>query len=86
MYTAGQIIFTKLTALALAIVTALWWHGEGFGWLTTIAAGIVAYIFWKIAIAMVVGLHQGMLIRAEMKKGGAESVAARNEAPQSHPP
>lgn len=81
MATAGQIIFTKLTAPVLAIVAALWWHSEGFGWLTTIAAGIVAYIFWKIMITLAIGLIQGWGIRAEIK---AETDALRRSERERH--
>jgi hypothetical protein len=38
MATPAQIIFTKLTALAIAIVITTWLRGDGFGWLTAIAA------------------------------------------------
>ena len=66
MATVGQIIFTKLVALAIAAATAWWWHAKGFGWLATIAAAIGGYIFWKIAIAAAIGVYQSTLIRAEM--------------------
>ena len=38
-------------------------EGPNIGWLTTIAAGIVAYIFGKIIIAVMIGLYQGRGIR-----------------------
>jgi hypothetical protein len=65
MATAGQIVFTKVTALAIALVAAWWWRSEGFGWPAAIAAGIINYIFWKIAISIVIGRYQGALIRAQ---------------------
>jgi hypothetical protein len=45
-------------------------HGGGtpmaFGWLATIAAGIVAYVFWKIAIAVAIGRYQGAMLRSQI--------------------
>jgi hypothetical protein len=67
MATAGQIIFTKLAALAIALATAWWWRSEGFGWPATIAAGISGYIFWKIAISIAIGRYQGALLRAQFE-------------------
>jgi hypothetical protein len=66
MATVGQIIFTKLTALAIALAGAWWWRSEGFGWPATIAAGILSYIFWKMAISVAIGRYQGALLRAQM--------------------
>jgi len=66
MVTAEQIVFTKLLAFVIALVAAWWWHSEGFGWMTTVIAGVGAYIFWKIAIAITIGRYQGALLRAEM--------------------
>jgi hypothetical protein len=45
---------------------AWWWRSEGFGWPATIAAGILSYIFWKIAISVAIGRYQGALLRAQM--------------------
>jgi hypothetical protein len=66
MATAGQIIFTKFAALAIALVAAWWWRSDGFGWPATIAAGIGNYVFWKIAIAVAIGRYQGTPVRAEI--------------------
>jgi hypothetical protein len=68
--TAGQIIFTKLAALAIALVTIWWWRSEDFGWLAAIVAGVAGYVFWKIAIAMAIGRYQGTLLRSEINAIG----------------
>jgi hypothetical protein len=63
--TPAQITFTKLTAFAIAVVITVWMWGDGSGWLTAVAAGVGGYILLKIAIALLIGLYQGLMIRAE---------------------
>ncbi len=58
MATPAQNIFTKLTALAIAVIITVWLWGDGSGWLTAIAAGVGGYLLLKIAIALLIGLHQ----------------------------
>ncbi len=60
MATSAQIIFTRLAALAIAIVIGAWLWGDGSGWLAAIAAGVGGYILSKIGIALLIGLRQGL--------------------------
>lgn len=57
MATSGQFIFTRVAALVIAILTAWWWRSQGFGWWAMIAAGIIGYVFWKIAIGVLDNYH-----------------------------
>ncbi len=67
MGTPAQIILAKLSAVAIAILITAWLWGDGSGWLTAIAAGIGGYILLKTAIAVLIGLHRGSIIRTEQQ-------------------
>jgi hypothetical protein len=66
MATGGQIVFTRLVAFAIALVTAWWWRSEGHEWPVTIVVGIGGYVLAKIVIAVLIGLCQGVVLRKKL--------------------
>jgi hypothetical protein len=68
MATPSQIIFTKLTSLAIAIIIVAWMWGDDFGWLSVIVAGLGGYFLSTVAIAVLIGLVNGLINRSEQKR------------------
>jgi hypothetical protein len=68
MATTSQIIFTKLTSLAIAIVIVAWMWADGFGWLSVIVAGLGGYFLSTLAIAVLIGLVNGLIKRSEQQR------------------